>query len=452
MWTNNKKNLKLMLFVCMIFAASFDNHAQKLEYYENPKYGPDSISRTECAKNLSNMSSYVKVNMLDYAYPSWSYCFHNCPAASNNIYIMGAKILKLRIENSTDDELMNKYIDTLMILYNQRIQYFGQEGYVLGWKGVDLLKYRPSDLEIAYKYLKRSLDIMNSESEEGVAITFMQAANVLYKNKVICEDEVVSNYIKVTDYLNERLNSPEASDKTELAVDYVEKIFAACGAADCETLVSIFETKFKAGPKDAELLKNISTVLEKNNCTESDLYLSVLAELFNIEPCAYLAKKIAPLYHSRGDYNNSTLYFKKALQMETDNEAKAKLYICLAQIYVDNLKDYSQARSYAYEALKLNDRFGEPYLLIGDAYVASSKECSESEFEQRAVYWAAVDKYQKAMFTDPSISKKAETLIDRYSDHFPLKEETFFHGYVDGQEYLVGCWINEKTIVRTRQN
>ena len=72
--------------------------------------------------------------------------------------------------------------------------------------------------------------------------------------------------------------------------------------------------------------------------------------------------------------------------------------------------------------------------------------------EKRTVYWAAVDKYKKAMMADPSVSDKAKELISRYSNHFPLKEETFFRGYVDGQEYTVGCWINEKTVVRTRQN
>jgi tetratricopeptide (TPR) repeat protein len=452
MWIIKKNSIKLVFSVYFLCTASIIGNAQKMEYYENPKYGPDSISRTECAKNLSNMSSYVKVNMPDYAYSSWRYCFHNCPAASKNIYIMGAKILKHKIENSANEELANRYIDTLMILYDQRIKYYGQEGYVLGWKGVDLLKYRPEEMKTGYDYLKESLDIMKSRAEEGVAITLMQATNALYKDKVICEDEVIHTYIKINDYLNERLNSKEASEKTEIAIDNVEKIFAACGAANCETLESIFLPKFKTGLEDVETLKNISDILENNNCTESDLYLNVLVELFNVEPAAYTAKRIAPLYHLRGDYENSTLYIKKALQLETDDAAKAKLYIYLAQICKDNLKDYSLARSYAYEALKLNDKFGEPYLLIGDAYVASSKECSESEFEQRAVYWAAVDKYEKAKYTDPSISNKAEKLIDRYSDHFPLKEETFFHGYVDGQEYLVGCWINEKTIVRTRQN
>ncbi len=447
---SNRINFRVVSSFLAFATVTLFTSAQKMHYYENPKYGPDSLSRVECAKHLSNMSSFVKVDMFDYAYDSWKYCFKNCPGASKNIYIMGAKILKHKIENSKDDILVNKYIDTLMILYDQRIQYFGQEGYVLGWKGVDLLKYRSSDLVNAYNYLKKSVDLMKSKSEEAVGITFMQATNVLYKSNHISKDEVINNYVKISGYMEERLKSSDSGDKTELAIENVEKIFTDCGAADCKTLVNIFEPKFNADGTNAEMLKNISAILEKSNCTDSELYLNVLVELFNIEPSADLAKNIGPLYHNTGDYTKSVSYFKKAIELETDNETKARLYVCLAQICSDNLKDYTLARNYAYEAIKMNDKFGEPYILIGDAYIKSSEDCSDSEFEKRTVYWAAVDKYQKAMMADPSISEKAKILISRYSDHFPAKEETFFHGYVDGQEYTIGCWINEKTVVRTR--
>lgn len=448
----NKIHIREISILSILITASLFTHSQNLKYYENPKYGPDSISRVECAKNLSNMSSFVKVDMFDYAYDSWRFCFRNCPAASKNIYIMGAKILKHKIENSQDEAVAGKFIDTLMILYDQRIQYFGQEGYVLGWKGVDLIKYNQSDLKEAYDYLKKSVNIMKSRTEEAVGITFMQATNVLYKNDLISEDEVIDNYIKISGYMEEKLKSSKSSDKTELAMENVEKIFTACGAADCDALVNIFEPKFNADRTNAEQLENISLILEKNNCTDSELYLNVLVELFSIEPSADLAKNIAPLYHNTGEYDESISYFKKAIELETDIETKAKLYVILAQINLDNMKNYSLARNYAYEAIKLNDNFGEPYILIGDAYIKSSENNGGSDFEKRTVYWAAVDKYQKAMMADPGVSEKANKLINRYSDHFPLKEETFFHGYVDGQEYTIGGWINEKTVVRTRQN
>jgi tetratricopeptide (TPR) repeat protein len=448
----DKVNFRKISFICALVAVSLFAYSQKLKYYENPKYGPDSLSRVECAKNLSNMSSFVKVDMFDYAYDSWRYCFKYCPGSSKNIYIMGAKILKHKIEKAEDEAVADKFIDTLMILYDQRIQYYGQEGYVLGWKGVDLLKYRQSDLKEAYNYLKKSVDIMKARSEEAVSITFMQATNVLYKNDLISKDEVINNYVKISGYLDEKSKSSKSSDKTEIAMDNIEKIFTACGAADCEALVNIFETKFNANRTNAEQLQNISLILEKSNCTDSELYLNVLVELFNIEPSADLAKNIGPLYHNTGEYDESVSYFMKAIELETDDETKAKLYVILAQINLDNLKNYNLARNYAYEAIELNDNFGEPYILIGDAYIKSSEENCESDFEKRTIYWAAVDKYQRAITADPSISEKAKKLINRYSDHFPLKEETFFHGYVDGQEYTIGGWINEKTVVRTRQN
>jgi hypothetical protein len=90
----NKVYFREILFLFAFITASLIATAQKIKYYENPKYGPDSLSRVKCAKNLSNMSSFVKVDMFDYAYDSWRYCFKNCPGASKNIYIMGAKILK----------------------------------------------------------------------------------------------------------------------------------------------------------------------------------------------------------------------------------------------------------------------------------------------------------------------------------------------------------------------
>ncbi len=449
---NIKVNMRAVLLIFGLIAIGMSGYSQKLNYYENPKYGPDSIARVKCAGNLSNMSSFVKNNMYDYAYDSWRYCYANCPSASINIYIMGSKILKSRIEKSEDEIVKNQYVDTLMMLYDQRIQYFGHEGYVLGWKGVDLIKYRTTDIEIAYEYLLKSVDLMKEKSEEAVIITLMQATNALYRNKIKSEDDIINNYIRLSEYLDKRLNSTKSAEKTQLAIDNVEKIFTECGAANCEAVSNIFTPKFEANRTDSELLKKIVLISEKNKCTRSSLYLDALEELFRIEPSSACAAKIAQLLIDREQYKKCTDYFQKALELETDNDTKVKYYVGLAQIYIDKIKHYPKARDYAYEAIKVNGNAGDPYILIGNAYIAGSEDCSQSAFEQRAVYWAAVDKYNKAKSIDPAVSKKANELIDKYSGYFPLKEEAFFNGFVDGQEYTVGGWINEKTIVRTKEN
>ena len=77
--------------------------------------------------------------------------------------------------------------------------------------------------------------------------------------------------------------------------------------------------------------------------------------------------------------------------------------------------------------------------------------CGDNEFEKSCVFWAAVDKFARAKSVDPTLSDEASDLVSKYSEYFPNVEDAFFYGFENGQEYTVGCWINERTTVRTRQ-
>ena len=135
--------------------------------------------------------------------------------------------------------------------------------------------------------------------------------------------------------------------------------------------------------------------------------------------------------------------------MQSDNIEKANYYLELGDI-TRRLGNYSQARTYALNSIELNPENGYPYLLIGNIYAASSKSCSEDKFEQKAVYWAAVDKFAKAKSIDPELAVDANKFIEAYRPHFPDTETIFFYGLKVGDTYTVECWINEKTTVRSR--
>jgi hypothetical protein len=63
-----------------------------------------------------------------------------------------------------------------------------------------------------------------------------------------------------------------------------------------------------------------------------------------------------------------------------------------------------------------------------------------------------VDKFIQAKMVDPEQSKKANDLINQYSQYFPINEDVFMWTLEDGKKYTVGGWINEQTIVRSRKN
>ncbi len=441
----NYFNLFIVLAGVLFLHGSLN--AQRSKIFENPEFGADSASRMECASNLSIMSQYVKIKTFEYAYDSWRDCFFNCPKSSKNIYIHGSKILKYKIDNEEDEIVKDAYIDTLMILYDQRMEYFKQPGYVYGIKGIDLLRYRSSDIEEAYGYLKKSIDFRKEKVDESVAVTFMTATHKLLQDSKLGADVMIGNYVLIMDLLNAKVQSGDTDPKLPQAIENIEKIFAESGAADCESLIAIFTEKFKAEPENVDLLKKITSLLSETGCEKSDLYGKAAEALYKLEPSAESASKLANLFAIREEYTKAGAYYKKAIEQETDNENKAHYHYNLGKVAFQQ-KNFPGTRKHCLSAINLKSNYGDAYILIGTAYAASNGSCG-SDFEKQAVYWAAVDKFTKAKTVDPSVKGIADEQIKVYSQRFPNNEITFFNGYTDGDTYTVGCWINESTIVRT---
>ncbi len=453
---NKRITIKGAVFMIMIIKFAFFVNAQK--YLQDPKYGQDEEARNECASNLSIMKEYVEINMFDYAYDAWKYCYINCPGANKSIYIRGAKILKHKIENAENEETVNPYLDTLMQLYDQRIEYFDQEGYVLGWKGIDWLRYRPDEVKTGYDFLKKSIEISGAKSEEAVCVAFTQASNVLYKNNSHSASDFISDYVQVSDLLNEKINMLSSSNKklsdveeTKAALGNVEKMFAESGAADCEALLSIFTPKFKESPNDVELLKKITYLLDKTNCKESGLFAESSEALYKLESSAKAAYNLGSLFEVRKELDKAMDYYSKAAEQETNKDDKA-LYYYKKALVAYKQKNYISARNNALEAIKFKPDFGDAYILIGTAYAASSQSFSSEEFNKATVYWVAVDKFIKAKNVDPSVADMANDLVRQYSALFPTKEEIFFRSLTEGTDFTVEGWINETTKVRARKN
>jgi tetratricopeptide (TPR) repeat protein len=144
-------------------------------------------------------------------------------------------------------------------------------------------------------------------------------------------------------------------------------------------------------------------------------------------------------------------YIKEAIKLEENPEDKARFLTKLALLYLSE-KKYPDVKATALEALKLNPKLGDGYILIGKAYAAAAKNYGKDAFSHSTVYWAAVDKFYKAKQVDPEVADEAQNLINIYSAHFPGKEEIFFQKDVTiGGNYHIGGRINETTKVREKK-
>ena len=340
------------------------------------------------------------------------------------------------------------YIDTLMMIYDKRIQYFGKQGYVLGKKGADLIKYSPSSYEKAYSILAKSLEMQGNSSEAGALLAYFKSATMMEKNGKIDKQAILECYARVaeiTDY--NMVNNTKKEKYYSQSSEIIESLFAPY--ANCDDLIGIFSSKFDNSTEDVDLLKRITRLLESKECTNNSLYFDAATRLHQLSPSALSASKIGKLNVAKKKYSQAIDYFKQAVELEEEDKTRARYYLELADAYRIS-GSYSTARIMAYKSAELRQEWGEPFISIANIYASSVKKCSSTDFESASIYWLVVDKFIKAKSVDSSVADKANKAIATYSKFFPNTEQCFFEGIESGQTFLVECWINEKTKVRTR--
>ena len=112
------------------------------------------------------MTTYYKQKAYLDAAPSWRYLIQNCPRASKNTYIIGSKIMELKIKQAATEELKALYVDSLLMNQDMRMKYFpnNKPNKQLAKKAIYLLKYR---LQNEYKTAFAMLDsAFNNGSDE----------------------------------------------------------------------------------------------------------------------------------------------------------------------------------------------------------------------------------------------------------------------------------------------
>jgi tetratricopeptide (TPR) repeat protein len=417
------------------------------------KYGDDSLT---CLRNLSLYKEFYKQwKASNYTSPAvndainpWRWVYANCPQASQNAYIDGLNMMEyfMKSAKSEDDKL--KYVDTMMMIYDQRIKYFGREGYVLGRKGSDLMKFAPQEYEKAYHIFKKSIELRGNKSESFVLVYYFRSILSMVGDKKLDKAVIIESYDQLSNIIDfnikESQNDPNSLSAWENVKGNIELSFEPY--ATCDDLISIFQKKFNETPDNVETLKKITSMLDKKNCTDSELFFHASVKLNELEPSPNSSYLIAKMLIKKEKFDEAIPHLEDALNVDDDN-TKADVFLLLSSVYRHN-KSYSKARGYAYNALDLRPDEGKAYLLIGDMYAASASDCGDNDLTKKVAYWAAVDKYRQARNVDSEVADDANNRIDIYSKQFPIKETIFFYNLNEGDEYTVGCWINERTTVR----
>jgi tetratricopeptide (TPR) repeat protein len=456
------------------------------------KYGADSVA---CVTNLSIYGeAYKQWEAAKFAPESismemvkaWREVFLNCPRSSQLIYTRGEKIMDYFIRTNPKDK--DAYIDTICMMMDNRAKYFGvdpktgnsQVANIMGRKGLLIYTYNKNRYEEAYNILREAVALDPSQLQGAYIDAYFKATIDMVNNNKAEKMTVINVYQELSEVLD---NNIGALADTETELQAAREEAAAAEDADavanfdkqlekneknininkgvksnldnlfqpyasCEDLIKVFSAKMAETPNDVVLLKRITTILDKKECTDSKLFLDAAVKLNELEPSPEASYSLGIKFFKDRKWSDAATFFDQATKTD-NNDRKYRAYRNLGMCY-QNMGSYSRARDIFRRAAQVDPTNGEPYLLIAMLYAESSRQFSD-EIDKGAVYWAAVDKCVKAKTIDPSCADRANSLIRSYSAGFPKTETLFFNDKYEGQSYTVGGWIGETTTIRGKK-
>ena len=407
-----------------------------------------SGDNVDCGVYLSAYREFFKMELYELAREPWSIAFENCPESAERMYVDGVKIYRSFIEEAPEGPAREGMIDTLLLIYDRRMEYFGDEGNVLGRKGKDLLAYRNADIDQvqkAYEMLERSIDIEGTRSQESVMLLFLKAGIELNKAGKIDELRLIDNYLTLSMMLKQMEKNSARWERTRATAD---DMLLEANILSCEALDRYNAIHFEASKQDKNYLEVMVSLFGAASCKQSESYMAVAESLHLMDPDPESAHKLGILLITRKDYKKSADYLEEAIRGEsTDAETKAQWYYELALVSLA-LEENCKAIGYAREAVGIKADFSKAFILLGDAFIASRANLGD-DFQKRTAYWAAADQYRKAVQADPSLESETRLKLENSLEQYPDSEDVFFRDLRQGDTYMVGGCINENTTVRT---
>ena len=450
------KVLKLTAAALMLVTAA---NAQKgVEDGSQYGHGEDSV---RCVMEFVQYTDAYKQKDYISAFPHWLVDFNECPLVTKtNLYSQGATIVKAVYKAEKDPVKKAEYYDLLLKVYDQRIKYYGDNkkyptSWIKGMKAIDILTFKAGDIEATKQASELLADALKGDPatiDPAFTQKYLLAAIDLYKADAINAEEVVNRYMACSDAIAAMLKANANEKRLENineAKNQVEQIFAQSGTADCETIIKIFAPQLEENKGNIDWLKKVNRFLDRADCTEDELYYATSENMHKIEPAASSARGLARMYMKKNDLAKSAQYYNEAIELEDNDVLKAKYYNELAAVYFSE-SQFAQAKAACYNAIKYRGDWGSPYLMLGRIYAAGSKQIGSEDWEKRAGYWAAVDKFSRAKAIDESCTAEANELIRQYSQYYPSKEDLFMHGMEVGKSYTVGGFIGETTTIRAK--
>ncbi|MBL7793593.1 MAG: tetratricopeptide repeat protein [Saprospiraceae bacterium] len=399
------------------------------------------------------------------AFESWKKAYDIAPAADGQRathYSDGRLFYQAMMNKTTDAAKKKEYSEVMMRLYDEQIQCYQNEGFLLGRKAYDMF-YMPTFGYSAQtmETFKKAVDKGGNNTEYIVFDPMAQVMVYLYKNKQLNKEDFRlyhDKLIEIAEYNvknNQQYGQYYEAGRSRMLVHFAEvekEVF------DCEYFKTKLLPLYEKSKDSLETVKYIYVTLRQEGCDSTSQFMKDIHDTYEKLATVYNAKLEgelraknpgydAAMLQKEGKYSQAVARYKEAIETDNNNDNRAQYYYSLAFIQTWEFGQYQAARDNARKAASLRPNWGRPYLLIGDMYAKTSRNCGD-DWNSRLAIIAAIDKYAYARSIDSDVAGEANERIGNYSAALPDRQEGFMRGVNEGVTATVGCWIGETVKVR----
>ncbi|WP_107038425.1 hypothetical protein [Brumimicrobium mesophilum] len=344
------------------------------------------------------------------------------------------------MNNATDETVKAAYLDTLISVYETAQATHGVQK---AWQSYLGYYYMMQGAPDNMKKADEAYQIGIHHEAEKVNKGFLQQYYVnLYnlwvqeqdeKEKAKYKKRIITEYFKLSDYANKGNMGAEI-------IDFVS-VYMNRAVTDCESILPEIESFMKELPQEIEskksTVKNFMALLEKQECTSSKVYASLVDTIIAIDPSvdAVLAK--AKLQISRGNSSGAIATFKDALDMAEGADQKSDIEYEIASAYFRS-GSYKAAHSAGLAVTGKNS--GKGYEIAAKSVSSLSNSCGVSTFERKSNYYYAVELAEKS---------GNGALISSMKSQCPTSSDIFNEDKAVGETVTLECWSNKTFTIKT---
>ena len=430
------KKLTIAMLLTMLgagaMAQNFEGSTVEERIAHSTGNNEDSV---KTAKGYITMFQQAGANK-DYAdmYINYKWLKNYAPFAVNGIYTQGPFMFYHLINAEQDPVKKRRYFDEMMELFELRqknldaLNSFAKTKSTLGdvlsvkaeyynWTAPAVLGQN-FDLRGSYKNFAEAIKMVNEQGGREITGSFLQTfflvSDAVYKAMPnTMREQYLQDYLDSKDACEKMLQlakEAQAEGDTaraqQLVATYdaplaaIEQIFSQSGAADSAQLIAIYTKKFDGYKTDINKLNSSLTIMQNNDCDESDIYYQYAEAAYALEPTYTSAIGLAQKAQKDGQLDKMLEYYNKALELASSDARRGAICLNICNGLTKS-KQYTGALTYAEKAIAYNaDLTGKSYLKMANIYALLGQ------------YGEAVAYCSKASTADITVSGSANRLKD----------------------------------------